>query len=81
MLRVGVWVKVRVSLGLALELGATICKTIVPEENCPLVRVRGWLKGYFWGLGGQFSSGVIVLELFKLNPLCDNKTTHVKKII
>ena len=65
-------------MGLALALGATICKTIAPEKNCPPVRVRGLLRVIF-GVGRQFSSGVTVLELFKLNPLCDNKTTHVKK--
>ena len=32
-----------------------------PEENCPPVRVRGWVRISFW-VGGQFSSGAIVLE-------------------
>ena len=38
-------------LGLVLGFGGN--QTIVPEENCPPVRVRGW---------GQFSSGANVLE-------------------
>ena len=36
-------------------------QTIAPEENCPLVRVRGWVRVSF-GVGGHFSSGTIVLE-------------------
>ena len=36
-------------------------QTIAPEENCPLVRVRGWVRVSF-GVEGQFSSGAIVLE-------------------
>ena len=47
--RVGVWVKVRVSF----RVGDN--QRIVPEENCPLVRVS-------FGGGEQFSSGAIVLE-------------------
>ena len=45
-------------------------QAIAPEENCSSVRVRGWVR-----------VGAIVKEPFKLNPLCDNKTAHVKKTI
>ena len=45
--------------GLVLGFGGN--QTIAPKENCPLVRVRVWLRVSF-GVGGQFSSGVIVLE-------------------
>ena len=46
-------------LGLVLGLGGN--QTITPKENCPPVRVRVWLRVSF-GVGGQFSSGAIVLE-------------------
>ena len=36
-------------------------RTIAPEENCPLVMVRVWVRVRF-KVGGEFSSGVIVLE-------------------
>ena len=65
-------------LGLVLGLGGK--QTIAPKENCPPVRVRGWIRVSF-GVKGQLFSGAIFLEPFKLNPLCDNKTAHVKKII
>ena len=68
MFSVGVWVNGRVSF----RIGGN--HTIAPEENYPSVRVS-------FGVRGQFSLGIIVLEPFKLNPLCDNKTAHVKKII
>ena len=58
--RVGVLVKVRVSF----RVGGN--QTIAPEENCPPVRVRVWLRVSF-GVGGQFSSGAIVLEPFGTN--------------
>ena len=45
--------------GLVLGLGGN--QTIAPKENCPPVRVRVWLRVSF-GVGGQFSSGAIVLE-------------------
>ena len=37
---------------------------IAPEENCPSVRFRVWVRVSF-GVGGQFSSGAIVLEPFR----------------
>ena len=40
-------------------------RTIVPEENCPPVRIRVWFRVSVkirFGAGGQFSSGAIVLE-------------------
>ena len=65
---------------LGLVLGLWSNRIIAPDENCPPVRVRGWVRVSF-GVKGQFSSVAIFLEPFKLNPLCDNKTAHVKKII
>ena len=53
--RVGVWVKVRVSLGLGGN------QTIAPEDNQPPVRVRVWLRVSF-AVGRQYSLGAIVLE-------------------
>ena len=53
--RVGVLVKARVSIRVVGN------QAIAPEENCPLVRVRVWLRVSF-GVGEQFSSGAIVLE-------------------
>ena len=53
--RIGVLVKARVSIRVVGN------QAIAPEENCPLVRVRVWLRVSF-GVGGQFSSGAIVLE-------------------
>ena len=44
---------------LVLGLGGN--QTIVPERNCTQVSVRVWLRVSF-GVGGQFSSGAIVLE-------------------
>ena len=44
-----------------LVLGLRNNQTIPPKENCPTVSVRVWLRVSF-GVGGQFSSGVIVLE-------------------
>ena len=56
--RVGVWVKVRVSF----RVGAVGCnQTIASKENCPPVRVRSWLRVSF-GVGEQFSLGAIFLE-------------------
>ena len=48
LIRVGIWVKVRVSF----RVGGN--KTIGPEENRPPVRVRAWLRVSF-GAGGQLS--------------------------
>ena len=53
--RVGVLVKVRVSF----RVGGN--QTIAPEENCLPASVRSWVRVSF-GVGGQFSSGAIVLE-------------------
>ena len=53
--RVGVWVKVRVSFRVEGN------QTIASEENCTLVRVWVWVRVSF-GVGGQFSSEAIVLE-------------------
>ena len=50
-------------LGLVLGLGGN--QTIAPEEICPPVRVKGWVRVSF-GVGGQFSSGPIVLEPSKI---------------
>ena len=36
-------------------------RTIAPEENCPPVRVRVWIRVSF-GIGRQFYSGAIVIE-------------------
>ena len=52
--RVGVWVKVRVSFRVGEQ------PDNCPEEN----RVRVWLKVSF-GVGGQFSSSAIALEPFR----------------
>ena len=54
--RIGVWVKVRVSFRFAGK------PDNCPEENSPLVRV--WVRVGFGGWG-QFSSRAIVLEPFK----------------
>ena len=37
-------------------------QTIAPEENCPPVRVRAWLRISFGVRGGQFSTEAIALE-------------------
>ena len=59
--RVGVWVKARVSFRVGGGGGGN--QAIAPEENSPRVRVRVWLRVSFRvGGGGQFSSGTIVLE-------------------
>ena len=55
--RVGVSVKVRVSFRVGVN------QTIAPEENCPLFRVRVWIRISF-DVGGQFSLGAIFLEPF-----------------
>ena len=55
-------------LELVLGLGAT--RQLPPRKIVP----QGCMGG-----GGNSCSGAIVLETFKLNPLCDNKTAHVKK--
>ena len=47
-IRVGVWVKVRVSF----RVGGN--QTIASEENCPAARVTVWVKISF-GVGGQLS--------------------------
>ena len=39
-------------LGLVLGLGCN--QTIAPEENCPPVRVRGWVRVSFGVEGGNF---------------------------
>ena len=58
----------RLGLGLGsrsgLVLGLDGNETIAPEKNCPEVRVRVWLRVSF-GVGGQFSSGTMVLEPFR----------------
>ena len=46
--RVRVWAKGRVSF----RIGGN--ETIALEKNCPLVRVRGWIRVSF-GVGRQFS--------------------------
>ena len=56
-IRVGIWIKVRVNF----RVGGN--HTIAAKGNCPLVRVRVWVRVSF-GVGGQFSSGAIVLEPF-----------------
>ena len=48
--------------------------TIASEEKCPLARVRVWLRIRVWlrvsfAVGGQFSSGAIVLEPPKIFSL------------
>ena len=53
--RAGVCVKMRVSFRVAAN------QAIVPERNCPPIRVRVWLRVSF-GVAGQFSTGAIVLE-------------------
>ena len=55
MVRVGVWIKVRVSfrVGGLERLGS---RTISPEENCPPVRVRACLRVSF-AVGGNFPRG------------------------
>ena len=66
------WIAPRLGLGfesrLGLVLGLGDNQTIVPEENCPLFRVRVWVRVSF-GVGGQFSSGAIVLEPNVINIL------------
>ena len=52
--RVGVWLKVRVSFRIGVQP--------TPEENSPQVRDRVWVRVPF-GAAGQISSGTIVLEL------------------
>ena len=51
----------RLGLGLGSRLGLVLGlrgnQTIASEENCPPVMVRVWVR-----VGGQFSSGAIVLE-------------------
>ena len=51
----------RLELGLGLRLGLVLAlrgnQTIAPEENCPPVMVRVWVR-----VGGQFSLGAIALE-------------------
>ena len=37
-------------------------QTIAPRKNCPLVRVKAWLRVSFGVRGEQLSSGAIVLE-------------------
>ena len=52
---------------LELVLGLGCNQTSAPEENCPPVRVRGWVRVSF-GVGRQFSLEAIVLEpLVKLS--------------
>ena len=48
LVRIGVWVKVRVSF----RVGGN--QTIAPEENCAPVRVRGWLRVSFGVRGAIF---------------------------
>ena len=66
------WIAPRLGLGfesrLGLVLGLGDNQTIAPEENCPLFRVRVWVRVSF-GVGGQFSSGAIVLEPNVINIL------------
>ena len=74
----------RLGLGFGSRLGVTFRVGGQPD-NCPWgklspVSVRGWVRVSF-GVEGQFSSEAIVLEPFKLNPLCDNKTAYLNKII
>ena len=53
--RIGIWVKVRVSF----RVGGK--QTTAPEENFPPVRVRFWLRVSF-GVGGLFPSGAVALD-------------------
>ena len=65
LIRIGVWDNVRVSF----RVGGN--QAIAPEKICP--------PGVYGGGVDNSCSGAIVLETFKLNPLCDNKTAHLKK--
>ena len=49
LVRVGVWVKVKVSF----IVGRGGNQTVVLEKNCPSVKVRVWLRVSF-GVGGNF---------------------------
>ena len=53
--RVGVWVKVRVSF----RVGGN--QKIAPKENGSPVRVRVWFR-FSFAVGGQLSSGAIIIE-------------------
>ena len=44
-------------------------RQLPPEEKCPPVSVRVWLRISF-GVGGQFSSGEIVLETYQSSNTC-----------
>ena len=60
--RVGVWVKVRVSF----RVGGN--QKIAPKENCSPVRVRVWFM-FSFAVGGQLSSGAIIIEPKKIYSL------------
>ena len=62
LVRVGIWVKVRVSFSVGGE------QTIASEKIFPTVRVRVWLRVSF-GIGRQFSSGAIAVEPFSTKAL------------
>ena len=55
LVRVGVWVKVRVSFRVGGD------QTIALDKSCPPVRARVWVRVSF-GVGRQFSSRAIILE-------------------
>ena len=52
--------------GLVLGLGGN--QKIAPKENCSLVRVRAWFR-FSFAVGGQLSSGTIVIEPKKIHSL------------
>ena len=55
LVRVGVWVKVRVSFRVGGD------QTIALDKSCPPFRARVWVRVSF-GVGRQFSSRAIILE-------------------
>ena len=55
LVRVGVWVKVRVRFRVGGD------QTIALDKSCPPVRARVWVRVSF-GVGRQFSSRAIILE-------------------
>ena len=48
-------------------MGASGIRTIAPEENCPLVKARVWVRvRVSFRVEWPFSSGPIVLELLQV---------------